>query len=530
MATLSPVKDEFEGFDLSDLTPAEEILVLALCRRDLKWYIRYVHPEIPLEWFHRVWCDELQNEDNRRVLLIAPPGFYKSTILRCYIEWWMGNHPEESAALVMNTASQAEAQLMAMENVIEGTALEGRYKKVFPGVEPDRKSGWSKTMAYLKRSNMDFPDPSIIALGTMGPIQGKHPKIGVVDDPTDQDEAMSEAVMEGQRNWFKGVFLDRMGPTGKVVSIMTRWSGIDLSQMILDGEMEPPFRVLVFPAVVSEELEAEFGEEYGIKQGDPLWPERYDHQVLAGIKKTKGTPLYKLTYLCDTKGFQGTLFLEQYFLREGFYQEVPWDEVIFTAAGMDLASSDKERNAYTSYVAIAMTADRRYFVYYWARDHLTHGHKEWLKAHWMASGRPHIVRIEAVQFQSAFVQEVISGTSIVAAPVTPEKDKFTRKLPVAQMYENGQIHHIPRLRDDDFEAELRAFPLGATKDLVDGLEMAIDPTGAAAALGMGDSAVVREVSRWDDRVMEGILMSGNTEEMIDSWASRESGASRWRVN
>jgi len=83
-----------------------------------------------------------------------------------------------------------------------------------------------------------------------------------------------------------------------------------------------------------------------------------------------------------------------------------------------------------------------------------------------AKWSPKIIAIETVQYQAAVVQELMRTSSLPAVGVTPDKDKVTRMLPVLARYEHGHIHHVQGL-NNDYEAELLAFPFGKHDDMVD---------------------------------------------------------------
>jgi predicted phage terminase large subunit-like protein len=78
------------------------------------------------------------------------------------------------------------------------------------------------------------------------------------------------------------------------------------------------------------------------------------------------------------------------------------------------------------------------------------------------------VNIEATQYQSTFVREILARTRLPANAIHPDRDKVTRARALAARYEAGKVFH---LRDapgrEAFEAEAVAFPNGRNDDLVD---------------------------------------------------------------
>lgn len=80
--------------------------------------------------------------------------------------------------------------------------------------------------------------------------------------------------------------------------------------------------------------------------------------------------------------------------------------------------------------------------------------------------QPSVIGIEQVQYQAAVVQELQRSTSLPIQPLTPDKDKLTRFLPLELRYASGLVFHAPSL-EAFYEDELLAFPAGAHDDAVD---------------------------------------------------------------
>ena len=171
--------------------------------------------------------------------------------------------------------------------------------------------------------------------------------------------------------------------------------------------------------------------------------------------------------------------------------------------GIDLAASSKERSDYTAAVEwVEDSEGNLYLVGAW-RERLDEGHRRWLtgledggalattgpaitgpRVMWPTESLPAefaglterypaarslvAVNIEATQFQSTFVREILARTGLPARAIYPDKDKVTRARTLAARYEAGKVFH---LRDapgrETFEDEAVAFPNGRKDDLVD---------------------------------------------------------------
>jgi predicted phage terminase large subunit-like protein len=170
---------------------------------------------------------------------------------------------------------------------------------------------------------------------------------------------------------------------------------------------------------------------------------------------------------------------------------------------MDLAASSKERSDYTAAVEWVTDGDGNlYLVGAW-RERLDEGHRAWVtgvddagapvtsgpaaagpRLLWpteslpagftgltdrYTAARPLVaVNIEATQYQSTFVREILARTRLPANAIHPDRDKVTRARTLAARYEGGKVFHLrtaPGL--EAFEAEAVAFPNGRNDDLVD---------------------------------------------------------------
>lgn len=134
--------------------------------------------------------------------------------------------------------------------------------------------------------------------------------------------------------------------------------------------------------------------------------------------------------------------------------------------GVDLALSTKTEADWTAVVALSRDAAGTVYI----RDaqrlrapfHQVLQFIQQMAAKWT----PSIIAIESVQYQAAVVQELLRTTRLPVRGVKPDKDKFTRFLPLSARYEQGLVKHAPGL-PGWFEDELLAFPAGEHDDGVD---------------------------------------------------------------
>ena len=253
-------------------------------------------------------------EKHPLTMFVTPPEHGKSTIMRWALEQWIGNQTEKhfaekdvsppSAVLVMNTVSQAMRQCMTIAATIESNS---NYRNLYPHVRADPKWGWTKDMLYVKR-RIPRPDPTLMAVGMFGAIQGARFGYSVIDDPTDQNDARSDKIMTAQKEWLQGELADRMLETAVRRNIATRWSKKDPSQMYLDADQ---WHSEVMPVLGYWEAHPEHGRN-SRELWPEVWPESRLDKVRAEKEMVRDSGLWQLTYMCNPVASEGNLFLRQW--------------------------------------------------------------------------------------------------------------------------------------------------------------------------------------------------------------------------
>lgn len=303
--------------------------VKALAPVDTLAYALYVHgeeAEVFLLACHAMHLRIVSGaaDQRRRALIITPPEHFKSSWARWFAERWLGSetekhfenpsHPAPSAIYAMNASRQAVRQTKAIASTIESNR---RYHELFPNVKPDRGWGWSSEELYLQRV-VQRPDPSLLPAGVTGPIQGMRAGLGIVDDPTDQQDARSPTTLQAQIEWRLGVYADRLLEDAIQIDIFTRWSKGDLFSVLSKDQDRD---VIVMPAVADGGKPGFWSQhpEYGYQtENDVLWPDLWPYSRLMAKRREKllkgDGGLWQLAYLCDPVVAEGAMFQRKWFV------------------------------------------------------------------------------------------------------------------------------------------------------------------------------------------------------------------------
>lgn len=221
-----------------DRDQVEEAIALAeekarrVAYASLSAFERYVFRVDPAQ-VHRVWVEALEAVDAghvSRLLIVAPPGHAKSTILSIvFPSWYIGRHPTHSLVGVTTTDTLGKLYGDAVANVVEYSE---EWQGVFRDVRPDTARGWSKDGRFVRQLGVKRDptqkDPTIVYTGAGGGVIGRRANGVIIDDPVDQDTARSDTLLAARRQWVQQSILSRLQPGAWAVCAGTLWAEGDV--------------------------------------------------------------------------------------------------------------------------------------------------------------------------------------------------------------------------------------------------------------------------------------------------------------
>lgn len=220
---------------------------------DINSFIEYVlkdekgqpiHQAEVHKWWHKhiAFCEEI----GKRPLIMAPWGHGKTVQLvigRTLFE--LGQNRNQRIGIVCNADANARKRVTAIKSYIERDA---DFHRIFPGVKPDRKTGWGKAEFYVERDEgARSVDPSVFSAGIFSTGIGGRMDGLVIDDPVDLRNAISmpklrEAVVEA----IKNVWMSRLEPWGWLIYVATAWHPLDAThQFLRDPEVRGQYLGLI---------------------------------------------------------------------------------------------------------------------------------------------------------------------------------------------------------------------------------------------------------------------------------------------
>lgn len=427
------------------------------------------HLIVLAEYLLKLWRGEIL-----RLAVSFPPRHGKSELIsKHFVTWWLGTRPTDRIVLSsygrdLTTQWTRDARDMFAEFAPE----------VF-GLDTWTRSSVNNWHAFSEGKRVGG---EVFGIGRGGGLTGRGADLLVIDDPVrDAVEANSETTRRSIMDWIKAVALTRLSPGGRAVLIQTRWHHEDpIGQIIAQqeqGDGGEEWTYLNFPAICED---AE--DPLGRAPGEPLWPERFDVEALAKIRKDVGSYVWSALYQGRPTPAEGGLFKKDWFR----YYTVSGDTV--TTEGqppvpikslkrfstVDLAVSTKTSADYTVVATWGIcTETRRLFLLDLVRDRIEGPDIVPLLQKIQAEHRPKTFHLEQGGFQLSISQEARRAGLPIRA-LKPDKDKVSRAMPATAALEGGLVYfpvHAPWL--SVFETELLSFPHANHEDMVDCLAYAV---------------------------------------------------------
>jgi len=415
-----------------------------------------------------------------RLIISMPPRHGKTTtVSKRWPAYLLGRHPKWRLALVSYGAHLAMDASRAVRALIRD---EPRFQSLFPGVV---LSDDSRAVDRWSVSGQSADNPSLVAVGVGGPLVGRGFHVIVIDDPIKgRQEAESETIREGLKDWYKGTLRTRLEPGGAIVIIQTRWHEDDLVGFLLaqmdagDGE---PWTVVNLPAL-AETHDASgnpIEDPLGREEGAALWPERYDRAILLATKKAVGSYDWESQFQGHPKPPAGSKILREWL------PVVPLEKVppnLRWVRYWDLAISSKEGSSYTASARCAFDKDGNLYI-----AGMLRGHWDWpqqrriLKNTMLAEASIGVVHgVESALHGTAAVQDLRRDKDLRKVgfkPVDVHADKLTRALPWIALAESGNVFLVAGAWNPAFVDEAASFT--GHNDLYDDQ---IDAVSGCAAL------------------------------------------------
>jgi predicted phage terminase large subunit-like protein len=202
------------------------------------------------------------------------------------------------------------------------------------------------------------------------------------------------------------------------------------------------------------------------ERGPALWPEYIDLAALEDARRESGTPVFNTMYQGDPGGLTGQIIRRDFFR----YDYPPEASECF--ATLDPAISSRTSADETALVVGNIDDEGTIYIRFVWHGRVGIMDQERLIVGMWEHYRPQTIGIETVAYQAALVQLLLDRhPELPVEGIPQEKDKFTRLLALAALYEFGRVVHHPALKNSAFEQQLTHLPASKHDDMGDAAAM-----------------------------------------------------------
>ena len=464
---LKAIKDALPTMPLEQKIHTLELLrtynsesVQEVGKDDFLTFIDHVYPGYKVGPHHKRLAkifEDIANGKKRRVIVNIAPRHGKSEMISYLAPaWFLGKYPNKKIIMASHTADLAVNFGRRVRNLVGSEA----YRDVFPQIElqADSKSA--------SRWGTNF-NGEYFAIGVGGALAGRGADLFIIDDPHSEQEAKTGRpdVFLPAWEWFQSGPLQRLMPGGSIIIVMTRWSKLDLTGMIVNqmGKEEDvdQWEIVEFPAILNEK---------------PLWGDFWSLEELLGKKAGMDPRYWQAQYMQNPVSEEGAL------LKREWWQVWEKDDppsCEFIIMSLDAAQETNNRadyNALTTwgvffneetnnYAIILLNSIKKRMEYPDLKALVLEEYKEW---------EPDVFIVEKKSNGSALYQE-FRRMGVPVGEFTPGKgqDKIARVNAVSALFQGGVVFAPDRRWAKEVIEECNDFPSGTNDDLVDSTTLAL---------------------------------------------------------
>ena len=424
-------------------------------------FIQHVYPGYKVGPHHlkliQIFEDIAAGKKKRVIVNIAPRHGKSELISYLAPAWFLGKYPQKKIIMGSHTADLAVNFGRRVRNLVGSEA----YKGIFPQVElqSDSKSA--------SRWGTNF-NGEYFAIGVGGALAGRGADLFIIDDPHSEQEAKTGRpdVFLPAWEWFQSGPLQRLMPGGAIIIVMTRWSKLDLTGMIVQqterNEDVDPWEVVEFPAIKDD--------------GQALWPEFWDVEELLSKKAALDIRYWNAQYMQKPTSEEGALIKREWW--QIWEKEDPPDceFIIMSLDAAQEATNRADYNALTTwgvfyneetnnFAIILLNAIKKRMEYPELKKLVLEEYKEW---------QPDAFMVEKKSNGSALYQE-FRRMGVPVGEFTPGKgqDKIARVNAVSDLFASGIVFAPDHRWAKEVIEECNDFPAGTNDDLVDSTTLAL---------------------------------------------------------
>lgn len=189
---------------------------------------------------HGPMIQALEDPETKKKMVVVPRGCFKSSITSVAYPMWM---LERNSNLRIMLDSELYSNSKNFLREIRSHYESEKFTSVF-GVR--KAEVWNEGEIILSTRTIPKKEPSIVCSGVGAQKTGQHYDIIIADDLNSPGNTKNPEVAESVRNHFR-YYTSILDPGGILVIVATRYSELDVIQMILDNELGVDINELIQP-------------------------------------------------------------------------------------------------------------------------------------------------------------------------------------------------------------------------------------------------------------------------------------------
>ncbi|MFJ1993088.1 terminase large subunit domain-containing protein [Streptomyces asiaticus] len=389
---------------------------------------------------------------SRKVLITMPPRHGKSRrAARWAPLWFLARHPERRVMIASYSADLADDHGRWIRDAIN--AYGGQL-----GIALHAGSKAANRFDLANPATGERLEGGLVTAGVGGGLTGKGAHLAIVDDPIKDDaEAQSPTMRKRLWDWWTSVLNTRIEPGGSIIVIQTRWHEQDLAGRILEGEDADDWTVLDLPALADSE-----NDPLGRDISEPLWPLRYGRTALAKIRRAVGERVWWSLFMQKPRPLEGGVWKWSWITDHRITpMQFRGVDLVRTAVCLDPAGGDEDGNDESGITGGGRNADGHCYLLADRSAKLSadeRGRETCLLALELDADAiivetnygGDMARQNVLQAWQQLEREGRTNGRMMPRIITvnAKQGKRLRAEPVAQLYEQGLVHHVgefPRL-------------------------------------------------------------------------------------
>lgn len=444
-------------------------------------------PSYDVNWHHHNLAyalDKMEKKEIKRLMVFMPPRHGKSELVsRRFPAYILGKNPNASIISTSYSGGLSSSMNRDVQRIIDSR----EYQRIFPetkliGTHENPVGNYLRNSTQFEVVNYEG---NYVSAGVGGGITGRGGDFIIIDDPIkNRAEADSKTYRDKVFDWFTSTLYTRLEKDACILITLTRWHEDDLAGRLIEQSMNnhdaDKWHIINYPAIFRNDIKLKDDTDPR-KEGQALWPIKYDEKTLSTIKSTIGSYEWGALYDQNPSPPSGSIVQRSWLI---YYEKTPskFDEVI---QSWDFTFDGKEDSSYVVGQVWGRVGSEKYLIDQ-VRDRMSftesiHALKNLSAKHPRAKAKLIENKANGPAIISTLKKE-ISGL----IPIQPKGSKVERLNAVTPQFEAGNVY-IPNSNKakwaSDYVEELVSFPSSPDDDQVDCTTQALSyldrPKGSA---------------------------------------------------